>query len=92
MTQFDDRLEGEMKTHEAEMLHKAIIKKYGGLPLKDRIIYVMSIYHHESWGAADMYAKLKELDLIGEDSVQLIQNLFSDSSNGFPVNVIKQSP
>ncbi len=44
MTEFNDRIEGEIKTHEKEMIRRVIIKKYGDKDLIERIQYVMSTY------------------------------------------------
>ena len=63
MTEFDERLEGEMKTHEKEMLRKIVINKYGGKPLQERIAYVKDTYPKDNWSAEEMFAKLTELGL-----------------------------
>lgn len=76
MTEFDERLEGEMKTHEKEMLRKIIIKKYGDKELPERIRYVTENYKKESWTAEEMFAKLTELGLQGNNSVDDIKKTF----------------
>ena len=63
MTEFDERLEGEMKSHEKEMLHKVVIQKYGNKELSERITYVKSTFPRYSWSAEEMLAKLTELEL-----------------------------
>jgi hypothetical protein len=68
MTQFDDRIEGEIKTHEKEMLRKAVIAKYGEKDLTERINYVLSIYSHEEWPAEKMLSKLKEIGLAEKET------------------------
>ena len=63
MTEFDERLEGEMKSHEHEMLHKIVIQKYGKKDLSERVAYVKSRFPKDSWTAEEMLAKLTELGL-----------------------------
>ena len=75
MTEFDDRIEGEIKIHEKEMLRKIIINKYGNKALIERIQYVMSTYKKDSWSEEEMFAKLTELGLIGTDSVTDVKNV-----------------
>ena len=75
MTEFNERIEGEIKTHEKEMLRKAIIKKYGDKDLSTRIQYVKSIYSQDSWTADELFAKLTELGLNGKDSVADVEKL-----------------
>ena len=88
MTEFDERLEGEMKTHEKEMLKKIVIKKYGDKPLHERITYVMKTYPKESWTADEMFATLTELGLNDNMSLPDVQYLFRDpSSHSFPGNI-----
>lgn len=68
MTEFNERLEGEIKSHEKEMLHKIVIKKYGDKSLEERIRYVKETYKKDSWTADEMMAKLAELGLLGKES------------------------
>jgi hypothetical protein len=84
MTEFNERIEGEIKTHEAEMLKKAVIAKYGSKSLNDRILYIMDRYKKPSWSASEMFAKLTETELAGSDSTEDIKKLFDDPSNKFP--------
>ena len=78
MTQFDDRIEGEIKTHEKEMLRQAVIKKYGDKALADRIQYVMSTYNKDHWSEEEMFAKLTELGLNGKDTLADVTNAFKN--------------
>ncbi|HLG34210.1 MAG TPA: hypothetical protein VI757_04965 [Bacteroidia bacterium] len=87
MTEFNERIEGEIKTHEKEMLRKAVISKYGGKDLIDRIQYVMSTYKQDSWSADEMFAKLTELGLSGKDSVTDVKNAFNNPAYTFPSKV-----
>jgi hypothetical protein len=75
MTEFDERLEGEMKSHEGEMLHKIIIKKYGDKPLGERIQYLKSTYKHDSWTPEQMLAKLAELGIEGNATADEVKAL-----------------
>jgi len=84
MTEFNERIEGEIKTHEAEMLKKAVIAKYGSKSLNDRILYIMERYNKPSWSASEMFAKLSEAGLAGSDKPDEIKKLFSDPSNKYP--------
>jgi hypothetical protein len=87
MTEFDERLEGEMKTHEKEMLKKVIVQKYGSKDLTERILYIMTTYPKDSWSANEMYAKLSEVGIHGTDSVDDVKNLFNGPENVFPSKV-----
>jgi len=78
MTQFSDRIEGEIKSHEKEMIRKAIIKKYGDKNLTERIHFVMSTYEKDHWSEEEMFEKLTELGLKGTDSINDISNVFSN--------------
>ena len=80
MTEFSDRLEGEIKTHEKEMMRKAVILKYGGKDLIERIHYVMSTFEKEHWSKEEMFEKLTELGLNGTDSIKDVKNVFSNPS------------
>jgi uncharacterized protein YlxP (DUF503 family) len=73
MTEFDERLEGEMKSHEAEMLHKIIIKKYGDKDLSERIQYVISTFNKDRWTAEEVLAKLTELGIEGNATVEEVK-------------------
>jgi hypothetical protein len=84
MTEFNERLEGEMKSHENEMLHKIVIRKYGNKPLAERIQYVMATYRQESWSAAELYNKMQELELIGKDTLDDIEKTLRNPGNTFP--------
>jgi hypothetical protein len=88
MTEFDERLEGEMKSHEGEMLKKVVVAKYGSKPLAERIVYVMNTYNHSSWTAEEMFSKLTELGLEGNNREADVSNLFKDSAMQFP-SVVK---
>ena len=88
MTEFNERIEGEIKTHEKEMLRKIIIGKYGDKELPERIRYVMENYKKESWTAEEMFAKLTELGLPANNSVTDVKNLFNNPSHTFPAKVI----
>lgn len=87
MTQFSDRIEGEIKSHEKEMIRKAIIKKYGDKDLTERIHFVMSTYEKDHWSEEEMLEKLTELGLKGTESINEIKNIFSDSSFAFSSKV-----
>jgi hypothetical protein len=87
MTEFDERLEGEMKSHEKEMLKKVIMKKYGDKELSERINYIMTTYPHDSWTAEEMFAKLTEYGLEGKNTVDDVRNLFKNSADKFPSKV-----
>ena len=76
MTELNDRIEGEIKTHEKEMMRKAIIKKYGSKNLIERIQYVMSNYKKDPWTEEEIFAKLSELGLNGTESMLDIKNAF----------------
>lgn len=78
MTEFSDRIEGEIKTHEKEMLRKAVILKYGDKDLIERIHYVMSTYEKDHWSEEEMFEKLTELGLNGTDSMNDVKNAFSN--------------
>ena len=97
MTEFNERIEGEIKTHEKEMLRKVVIKKYGDRELPERIRYVMETYPKESqpagqagWTADEMFAKLTELGLNGNNSVADVKNIFNDTSHSFPAKGISE--
>jgi len=87
MTDFNDRIEGEIKTHEAEMLRKAVITKYGSKSLHERILYMMERYKQDQWNADAMFTKLNETGLAGTDTLQDVKNLFSNQANNYPGNV-----
>jgi hypothetical protein len=87
MTEFNERLEGEMKTHEKEMLRKATIAKYGPKSFVERIQYVMSTYQHDSWTAEELFAKLTELGLNGTNTAEDVKEVFNNPANSFPPNV-----
>lgn len=87
MPEFSDRIEGEIKTHEKEMMRKAVIKKYGDKDLIERIHYVMSTYEKDHWSEEEMFEKLTELGLNGTDSMSDIKNVFSNPSFTFPSKV-----
>jgi hypothetical protein len=87
MTEFNERIEGEIKTHEAEMLKKAVVAKYGAKSLNERILYIMDRYSKPSWSASEMFAKLTETELSGSDSIENIKKLFDDHSNNYPATV-----
>lgn len=87
MTEFNERLEGEIKSHEKEMLKKIVINKYGDKPLTERIQYVMSTYPKDSWSEEEMFAKLSELGLNGTDSMTDVKNIFNNPANTFPSKV-----
>lgn len=87
MSEFNDRIEGEIKTHEKEMMRKAVIKKYGDKDLIDRIHYVMISYEKDHWSAEEMFEKLSEVGLNGTDSINDIKNEFSNPSFMFPLKV-----
>lgn len=87
MTEFNERIEGEIKTHEKEMLKKIIINKYGNKTLMERIQYVMSTYKQDSWTAESMFEKLTELGLNGTDNVPDIKNIFNNPDHSFPSRV-----
>ncbi len=87
MTEFNERIEGEIKTHEAEMLRKAVIAKYGDKSLVDRVLYIMERYPKGRWSADDMFAKLTETGLNGPDSVNDVKNIFSKPATIFPSEV-----
>ncbi len=80
MVEFSDRIEGEIKTHEKEMIRKAIIKKYGDKDLTERIQYVTSIYKKDLWTEEEMLEKLTELGLKGTDSIEDIKNVLKNPS------------
>jgi len=88
MTEFKDRIEGEIKTHEAEMLKKAVIAKYGPMSLKERINYIMERFTQPSWTASQMFAKLSETELAGANKVEDVKEIFEDKTNRFPSEVI----
>lgn len=88
MTEFNDRIEGEIKTHEKEMLKKIIINKYGDKPLVERIQYVMTNYKKDSWTMEEMFIKLTDLGLNGADSITDIKNAFNNPANTFPSSFI----
>lgn len=87
MTEFNERLEGEIKSHEKEMLRKIIISKYGDKPLAERIQYVMVNYAKDSWTDEEMFAKLSDLGLNGNDSVTDVKNIFNNPAHTFPSKV-----
>ena len=87
MTEFSDRIEGEIKTHEKEMMRKAIIKKYGDKDLIERIHYVISTFEKDHWSAEEIFEKLTELGLNGTDSIDDVKNTFSNPSFQFPSKV-----
>ena len=80
MTDFNDRIEGEIITHEKEMLRKAVIAKYGGKDLNERIQYVMTTYEKDHWSEEEMFEKLTELGLNGTDSLKDVKDAFSNPS------------
>jgi 3-deoxy-D-arabino-heptulosonate 7-phosphate (DAHP) synthase class II len=80
MTDFSDRIEGEIKTHEKEMMRKAVILKYGSKSLIERIHYVMSTYKKDHWSEEEMFEKLTELGLNGTDSINDVKDVFSNPS------------
>lgn len=88
MTEFNERIEGEIKTHEKEMMRKAVIKKYGDKDLIDRIHYVMSTYEKYHWTGEEVFEKLTEIGLNGADSVTDVKNEFSNPSFRFPSKVV----
>ncbi|MGQ0828472.1 MAG: hypothetical protein ACT4ON_08770 [Bacteroidota bacterium] len=77
MTEFSDRIEGEIKTHEKEMMRKAVILKYGNKDLIERINFVMSTYEKDHWTEEEMFEKLTELGLIGTGSMNEVKDAFS---------------
>lgn len=87
MTEFNERIEGEIKTHEKEIMRQAVIKKYGNKDLIKRIHYVMSTYEKVHWSEEEMFEKLTELGLNGTDSMNDIKNEFSNPSFMFPSKV-----
>lgn len=78
MTEFSDRIEGEIKTHEKEMIRKAVILKYGSKNLIERINFVMSTYEKDHWSEEEMFEKLTELGLSGTDSINDVREAFSN--------------
>ncbi|NUM50893.1 MAG: hypothetical protein HUU48_07225 [Flavobacteriales bacterium] len=80
MTEFDDRIEGEIKTHEKEMMRKAVIQKYGSKDLIERIHYVRSTYEKDHWSEKEMFEKLIELGLNGTDSLNDVKEAFNNPS------------
>ena len=80
MTEFNDRIEGEIKTHEKEMIRKAIIKKYGDKDLIERIQYVILTYKKDLWTEEEMFEKLTELGLNGTDSIHDVKNALNNPS------------
>ena len=91
MTEFKDRIEGEIKTHEAEMLKKAVIAKYGPMSLQDRIIYIMERFNQPTWSASQIFSKLSEAGLAGDNTVEDVNDLFKDPLIKFPSEVIEES-
>ena len=89
MTEFSDRIEGEIKTHEKEMLKKAVILKYGGKDLIERIQYVISTYKKDHWNEEKMFEKLTELGLIGTDNMNDVKEAFGKIPPIQNENVIK---
>jgi hypothetical protein len=87
MTDFSDRTEGEIKTHEKEMLRKAVIAKYGSKNLTERIRYAMDRHKQDLWTAEQMFAKLTELGLNGTDGIADVKNLFNNPAHTFPSKV-----
>ena len=87
MTEFNERIEGEIKTHEAEMLRKAVIAKYGNKSLLERILYIMDRYKQDRWSSEEMYAKLTDTGLNGADSINDVKNLFGNTGYTFPSKV-----
>ena len=87
MTEFNKRLEGEIKTHEKEMLKKVVTKKYGDKPLHDRVIYVMKTYPKESWTAEEMYDKLSKLQIHENISIADIKYHFTSTGYAFPAKI-----
>jgi len=87
MTELNDRIEGEIKTHEAEMLKKAVIAKYGSKPLPERIAYIMDRYKKDLWTSHEAFTTLAELGLTGSDSEGDVKKLFSDPAQKFPSKV-----
>lgn len=78
MTEFNDRIEGEIKTHEKEMMRKAVILKYGSKDLIERIHYVISTYEKDHWTEEEMFDKLTELGLIGTDDMNGVKVAFNN--------------
>lgn len=87
MTDFNDRIEGEIKTHEKEMLQKAIIKKYGDKNLLERIHYIMSTFEKDHWSEEEVLEKLTEFGLNGTDGINDIKNAFGDPAFMYPSKV-----
>jgi hypothetical protein len=75
MTEFDERLEGEMKSHESEMLRKAVIHKYGSKTLAERIAYIKTTFPLDTT-AEDVFAKMTELGISGSDTIEDVKKLF----------------
>lgn len=80
MTEFNDRIEGEIKSHEKEIMRKAVILKYGGKDLIERINYVMSTYEKNHWYEEEMFEKLTELGLNGTNSVNDVKDVLNHSA------------
>jgi hypothetical protein len=78
MTEFDERLEGEMKSHEKEMLKKVVIKKYGDKGLSERINYIKTTYPHDTWTAEEMFAKLSEYGLAGSNTIDDVRRALNN--------------
>jgi len=91
MTEFNERIEGEIKSHEKEMLKKIVINKYGDKPLIERIQYVMSTYTKDNWSEEEMFAKLSEVGLNGTDSMTDVKNIFNNPAHTFP-STVNSSP
>ena len=87
MTEFNERIEGEIKTHEAEMLKKAVIAKYGPLSLEERIKYIMERYPQPAWSASQMFNKLTETELAGSNTLDDVKAVFSNQSDIFSCKV-----
>jgi hypothetical protein len=89
VTEFSERIEGEIKTHEKEMMKKAVILKYGSKDLIERIQYVMSTYGKNQWNEEEMFEKLTELGLNGTDCMNDVKEAFNTSHLFKNENVIK---
>ncbi len=70
MTEFDERLEGEMKSHEKEMLRKVLASKYGNKELSERIQYIKTTFPRTSWTAEEMYDSLADHGLEGKSTIE----------------------
>ncbi len=83
MIDLNDRIEGEIKTHEKEEIRKARIRKYGNKPLLERVKFMASIYTGGSWTADEILQKLTSLDLLGTDTVESITFLLESPDGEF---------